>query len=96
MKALKEHTSAGRRRSNAIRIVAGNCIMVGLVTLGGCSFLDAVTTRAAPADDRVQLSWEDGTLSLHRGELENYTCIDDLPLQCESVSGKSLCWCPRR
>lgn len=69
--------------------------MTALVTLGGCSFLDTVTTRTA-ADERTQLRWQDGTLSLHRGELERYTCMDDLPLQCESVSGKSLCHCPRR
>ena len=95
MKTL-ERRSFGQRRSNAIRTAAKSCLMTGLVALGGCSFLDTVTTRTGAADNRIQVSWQDGTLSLDRGELENYTCIDHLPLQCESVAGKSLCRCPRR
>ena len=70
--------------------------MTGLLTLGGCSFLETATTRTAPPDERTQLGWRDGVLSLHRGELDAHTCSDDLPLQCESVAGKSLCHCPRR
>ena len=79
-----------------IRIVAGSCLMSSLVTLAGCSFLDTVTVRTAPPDYRVPLQWQDGTLYLNRGDLKDYRCLDDLPLQCESVGGKSLCHCPRR
>ena len=81
------------RRSSARRIV-GSCLMTGLLLLGGCAFLDTVTTRTAPLDERTQLGWQDGVQSLHRGKLDDYTCLDGFPLQCESVSGKSLCHCP--
>ena len=82
--------------ARGLRLVVGSCLMTGLLTFGGCSFLETVTSRTASPDDRIQLGWQDGPLSLHRGELRDYTCTDDLPLQCESVGGKSLCHCPRR
>lgn len=96
MTTLRGRRSVGRRHSNSIRTASKNCLVTGLVVLGGCSFLDTVTTRTGAVDNRTQLRWQDGTLFLQRGELENYTCINDLPLQCESVGGKSLCRCPRR
>jgi len=94
MKATKNCTPWVRRRASATPIVGG-CLMTGLLMLGGCSFLETVTTRTAPPDGRTQLGWQDGVQSLHRGELDDYTCVDGLPLQCESVSGKSLCHCPQ-
>ena len=84
------------QHSKPIRIVVGGCFSATLLTLAGCSFLDTVTVRTAPPDDRIPLGWQDGALYLNRGELEDYRCMDGLPLQCESVSGKSLCHCPRR
>jgi hypothetical protein len=88
MKTLQE------QHSNAIRIVARTCLMTGLVTLGGCAFLDDVTTRTIP-DNRVQLAWQDGALSLYRQELPDYTCVDGQMLQCVHNGVKYSCQCPR-
>ena len=96
MKAIKNRTPFGHRRSDELRLVVGSCLMSGLLTLGGCSFLDTVRTRTAAPDDRAQLGWQDGTLFLQRGELDDYVCVNGLALQCESVSGRSLCHCPQR
>jgi len=86
---------AGKRRVS-IRIVVSTGLIIGFGTLAGCSFLDAVAERTARPDGRIPLRWQDGTLSLHRANMEDYKCVDDLALQCESVSGKWLCHCPRR
>ena len=76
--------------------IAANCLMSGLLMLGGCSFLETVITRTADPDQRTQLGWQAGAVTLRRGELDDYKCIDDLPLQCESVGGNPLCRCPYR
>ena len=67
--------------------------MAGLLTLGGCSYLETMTSRAAAPDDRVQLGWQDGPLFLRRWEIPDYTCIDDLMLQCARAGPTYLCQC---
>jgi Cyclin-dependent kinase inhibitor 3 (CDKN3) len=96
MKAIENCTPLRHRCSDALRLVVGSCLMTGLLTLAGCSFLETVRTRTAAPDDRAQLGWQDGTLFLRRGELDDYRCTNGLALQCESVSGRSLCHCPQR
>ena len=94
MNAMKFWAVKGRHRSS-IRIVIRNCLIIGHGTLAGCSFLDTVAPQTAGPDGRIPLRWQDGTLYLNRARLRDYKCVDDVPLQCESVSGKWLCHCPR-
>jgi len=96
MKAMKNWAPLAHRRSNTIRVALGGALVSGLLTLGGCASFETATTRTAAPDNRIRLGWQDAPLSLHRTELDNYACVDGLPLQCESVSGKSLCHCPHR
>jgi hypothetical protein len=88
-------TRAGKQPAS-IQMVICTCLLMGFGALAGCSFLDAVAERTARPDGRIPLRWQDGTLYLHRARLADYKCVDDLALQCESVSGKWLCHCPRR
>ena len=96
MKATKNWVPLAHRYPSSIRIAIGGCLVSGLLTLGGCATFETATTHTVLPDNRIRLGWRDPPVSIHRRELDNYACLDGLPLQCESVSGKSLCHCPRR
>jgi hypothetical protein len=96
MKAMKNRAPLARRRLNTIPVAVGACIASGLLTLGGCASFDTAATHATTPDNRIRLGWRDAPLFLHRTDLDNYACMDDLPLHCEAVSGRSLCHCPHR
>lgn len=93
MKAIKIRSVTGHH-SNPIRIILGNGLLIGLLPLAGCSYLETVTRDTAP-DDRIQLGWQDGALSVYRWELRDYTCVDNRMLQCVHEGVKYSCRCPR-
>jgi hypothetical protein len=94
MKTPKEFTQLACQHSKMIRILGRSCLITGLLTLAGCSYLETVTSQAAP-DDPIQLGWQDGALSLRRGEIRDYTCTDGRMLQCVLEGVKYSCGCPR-
>ena len=50
--------------------------------LGGCSYLETLSQRSAPADTRIEIGWQQ-RLSLHPRDVENYTCAVHYTLRCE-------------
>jgi hypothetical protein len=93
MKAMKIRSTRGPHRP-PIRLVVGFCLLNGLLTLAGCSYLETLSTQTT-ADNRIQLGSQDGMVYLARRALPDYACANGALLQCESIGGKSLCGCPR-
>lgn len=73
--------------------VITGCAAVGLLCLGGCSYLEAVHASTPAPDTRVRLGRQDA-VSLTARELPNYTCDPSYLLTCErggSVTYECTC-----
>ena len=95
MKRMREGGPGGRRRSKPIRLV-GSCLATVFLALGGCSYLETIAQRTAAPDDRIQLGPGDDAPFLRRHEIQGYTCVEQLLLQCERAGTKFSCRCVSR
>lgn len=85
-----------RRPLELLRHSLIGCAAVGLLGLGGCSYLAARRTYTPTVDTRLQLGRDDAA-SLTARELPDYTCTANYVLLCErGASTKYDCTCALR
>lgn len=71
-----------RRRLRLSGHLVTGCAAIGLLGLGGCSYLGTQRMRTPTPDARVRLGRHDA-VSLTSLELLNYTCATNYVLTCE-------------
>jgi hypothetical protein len=71
-------------------------IALTFLTLGGCAYMETVMEREGEPDTRVQLPSLNGNFFLSYREIADYTCAQDLLLQCDRTGSTYSCWCGPR
>jgi len=89
-KKNRRRVSCDRR---AVRVIGANLVLLGLVILPACSYLETLEQPTGKGDGRARLGATDALLLLPK-EVPHYACKEPLILTCEKGGGlKYYCHC---
>ena len=89
-KKNRRRVSFGR---STVRAIGSNLLLLALLILPACSYLETLEHRTGNGDGRPQLGSTEALLLLPK-EVPHYTCKEPLVLTCEKGGGtKYYCHC---
>jgi hypothetical protein len=75
-------TVFGRHSARYLPTRFGSGLIVTLLGLSGCSYLETQLARTPTPDTRVEIGWQD-RLHLSQGDIPKYACPANYVLRCE-------------